>query len=83
MSTGSSVLTVRIPVDVKAKLDKLAEATKRSKSFLAQEAIRHYIDLEAWQIAEIHKAIGETNAGDFAADDEIAAVKNKWGVHAG
>ncbi len=32
---------------------------------------------------EIHKAIGEANAGDFAADDEIAAVKNKWGVHAG
>ncbi len=42
-----------------------------------------YIDKEAWQIAEIHKAIGEANAGGFAADDEISAVKNKWGVHAG
>ncbi len=83
MSTGSSVLTVRIPADVKAKLDKLAEATKRSKSFLAQEAITHYIDLESWQIAEIHKAIGETDAGDFATDDEITAVTSNWGVHAG
>ncbi len=83
MSTGSSVLTVRIPVEVKAKLDELAEATKRSKSFLAQEAITHYIDLESWQIAEIHKAIGEADAGDFATGDEIAAFTSKWGVHAG
>ena len=83
MSVGSSVLTVRIPLDIKAKLDKLADATKRSKSFLAQEAIRHYIDLETWQIAEIHKAIGEANAGDFATDNEVAAIINKWGARAG
>jgi len=83
MSTGSSVLTVRIPVEVKAKLDKLAEATKRSKSFLAQEAITHYIDLESWQVSEIQKAIGEADAGDFATDDEVADVAVKWGIHAG
>ena len=83
MSTGSSVLTVRIPVEVKAKLDKLAEATKRSKSFLAQEAITHYIDLESWQIAETLKAIGEADSGDFATDDEVADVAGKWGIHAG
>ena len=35
----SAVLTLRVDTKTKTKLDKLAEATKRSKSFLAAEAI--------------------------------------------
>ncbi|MDP2825236.1 MAG: hypothetical protein Q8O52_21460 [Sulfuritalea sp.] len=38
------------------------------------EAIRQYLDLEAWQIGEIGKALTEADAGDFASDDEVAAV---------
>jgi RHH-type rel operon transcriptional repressor/antitoxin RelB len=83
MSATSAVLTVRVPIDVKVQLEQLAKATKRSKSFLAQEAIRHYVELEAWQIAETLKAIDEAEAGDFSTDDEVTAVMNKWSVHAG
>ncbi len=47
---ATAVLTLRVPEEIKAKLDKLAQATHRSKSYLAEEAIARYIDLEAWQI---------------------------------
>jgi predicted transcriptional regulator len=76
----TAVLTLRVPVDIKDQLDKLADATQRSKSFLAGEAIRQYLDLEAWQIGEIQQAIVEADAGDFATDDEVDAVVRK---HAG
>lgn len=57
---------------------KLADVTHRSKSYLAGEAIRQYLDLEAWQIGEIQQAIREADAGDFASDDEVGAVAAKY-----
>ncbi len=76
----TAVLTFRVPIEVKQQLDQLAEATHRSKSWLAGEAIQRYLDLEAWQIGEITQALAEADAGDFASDDEVAAVMVK---HAG
>lgn len=74
----TAVLTLRVPVEVKDQLDKLADATHRSKSWLAGEAIRQYLDLEAWQIGEISQALSEADRGDFATDAEVAAVKAKY-----
>jgi predicted transcriptional regulator len=77
---ATSVLTLRITEEIKAKLDKLAQATHRSKSFLAEEAIARYIDLEAWQIGEIEQALEEADRGDFANPSDLADLLKK---HAG
>lgn len=74
----TTTLTLRVPAMMKEQLDKLANATHRSKSFLAGEAIRQYLDLEAWQIGEIQQALNEADANDFAADDEVDAVVKKY-----
>ena len=74
----TTVLTLRVPVEVKEQLDKLSDATHRSRSYLAGEAIRQYLDLEAWQIGEVQQAISEADAGDFASDDEVEAVVKKY-----
>lgn len=78
----STTMTVRLEEDVKDRLDLLAEATQRSKSFLAAEAIRAFIEINEWQIAEINAAIKEADAGDFASDKEVAALSKKWKVNA-
>ena len=74
----SSVLTLRVDTKTKAKLDKLAKATRRSKSFLAAEAIERYLEIEAWQIKEIKQAIKEADAGDFVGDAEFAKIVKKY-----
>ena len=74
----STVLTLRIPVEIRDRLDKLSDATHRSRSYLAGEAIRQYLDLEAWQIGEVQQAISEADAGDFASDDEVEAAVKKY-----
>jgi predicted transcriptional regulator len=71
-------MTVRLEDEVKDRLERLADSTQRSKSFLAAEAIRQYVDTNEWQIAEIQQALAEADAGDFASDDEVAAVFDKW-----
>lgn len=73
----TATLTLRVPVEIKDQLDKLADATHRSKSYLAGEAIRQYLDLEAWQVGEIQQAIKEADSGNFASDDEVDAIVRK------
>ena len=71
-------LTLHVPATVKEQLDRLADATHRSKSYLAGEAIRQYLELEVWQIGEIQQALKEADANDFASDDEVNAVVRKY-----
>ena len=79
--TQSTTMTIRLTPELKSRLDQLAEATHRSKSFLAAEAIREFIELNEWQIKEINEAIKEADAGEFASNDEVKAVFTRWGVN--
>ena len=79
----SATMTIRLEPALKQRLDQLAEATQRSKSFLAAQAIREFVDLNEWQIQEIRSAIAEADRGDFASDDLVKDVLGKWGVDAG
>lgn len=76
-------LSMRIPAELAEQLGSLAEATGRTKSFLAVQAIQDFVAREAWQIAEIKKALEEADAGDFATDEEITVLDAKWGYLAG
>ena len=73
-------MTIRLEPELKSRLDKLSAATHRSKSFLAAEAVREFIELNEWQIDEIKTAVKEADAGDFASEQEIRTVFSKWGV---
>lgn len=79
----STTMTVRLEDEVRDRLDQLAEATRRSKSFLAAEAIRAFVETNEWQIREIRAALREADAGDFASDKDLAALSRKWKVNAG
>ena len=76
----TNTVTIRLEEATKNKLEKLADATHRSRSFLAAEAIKAYVDSNEWQISEIHAAIAEADAGDFAREAEVQAVIDKWTV---
>ena len=79
----STTMTIRLEPDLKQRLDHLAEATQRSKSFLAAQAIRDFVDLNEWQIQEIRSALAEADSDDFASDDLVREILGKWGVDAG
>ncbi len=72
------MMTIKVDRKTKTRLEKLAKAMKRTKSYVAAEAIRSYIDLNEWPIAEIKAALKEADAGDFATEDEVEAVARKW-----
>jgi RHH-type transcriptional regulator, rel operon repressor / antitoxin RelB len=78
----STTMTIRLDDEVKERLDRLAQATARSKSYLAAEAVRAYVEVNEWQIAEIRAALKEADAGDFADQKDVAKLVRKWKVNA-
>jgi len=68
MSHSTAPMTIRLPVELKDRLDKLAEATERSRSWLTQDAVRTYLELQDWQVSEIEGGVREADAGEFASD---------------
>lgn len=79
----SEVMTIRVDRKTKSRLEKLAKVMERTKSYVAAEAIRAYVDLNEWQIKEIKAALKEADAGDFASEEELQAVMRKWRGGAG
>lgn len=69
------VMTIRVEPGIKTKLDKMAKATARTKSFLIADAIREYIELNEWQIEAIQEGIRQADAGELIAHDKL---KKKW-----
>ena len=74
----NTVMTLRLEPELRKRLDDLAKAQRRSRSFLAAEAIREYIAVNEWQIGEIQKGLAEADRGEFASEEQVRRVLNKW-----
>lgn len=79
----STTMTIRLEEDTKVRLDRLAQATKRSRSFLAAEAIRDFVALNEWHVGEIRKSLKEADRGEFASRAEIKRFFDGWRRRAG
>ncbi|WP_245271758.1 CopG family ribbon-helix-helix protein [Rhizobium sp. IBUN] len=55
-------MTIRVSPDTLAKLTKIAEGTKRSKSFLAGEAVSAYVERELAIIEGIQRGLADVAA---------------------
>lgn len=78
MSTAT--MTLRLDDTLKVRLEHLADATHRSKSFLAVEAIKEYLAIHEWQLSEIKAGITEADAGDTISHNDVL---KKWEAKCG
>ena len=74
-------LTVRIPSEVKDRLEALSKATDRTQAYLASQAIQEFIETQEWQIRVIEEGIEAAERGEFVSDDQVRRAFSKWGVH--
>jgi RHH-type transcriptional regulator, rel operon repressor / antitoxin RelB len=57
-------ITVRVKPDTRKRLDEIARATRRTKSFVIEEALEQYLDVNEWQIKGIQEALAEADTPD-------------------
>jgi predicted transcriptional regulator len=59
-------------------LDTLAEAVDRDRSYLLNEAVTAYLDVQQWQIDQIKAGIRQANAGKLLDHGEVKKMAAKW-----
>jgi len=71
--TASTTMTIRVSSETKLKLERIAADTRRSKSFLAAEAVSAYVDRELDIIEGIKLGMADAAAGRVVSHDEAMA----------
>ena len=61
--TASTTMTIRVSPETKSKLERIAADTRRSKSFLAAEAVSAYVERELEIIDGIKRGMADVAAG--------------------
>jgi predicted transcriptional regulator len=73
----TTTITIRLPVEIKAKLDRLAELTDRSRSYLAAEALEIYTRYELEIVEQVLEGIADDDAGRTHTHEEVMAEMDK------
>jgi RHH-type transcriptional regulator, rel operon repressor / antitoxin RelB len=75
----TTTISVRITTDTKKQLETLARRARRSKSFLAAEAIAAFVEAESWQLDEIQAGLKELDEGRSVSHKEVSTWLRSWG----
>lgn len=75
----STTLSLRIDQETKERLDSLAKRTRRSKSFIAAEAIAAYVEAESWQLEEVAAGLDDLEQGRAMDHEAVAGWLRSWG----
>ena len=70
---ATETMTIRVSAETKRKLERIADDTRRSKSFLAGEAVTAYVDRELEIIEGIKRGLADVEAGRVVSHDEAMA----------
>ena len=74
--------TIRIDDEILGRIDGLAKALSRSRSWVINQAIDRFLDYEEWYVKEIKYGMAEVENGDIASDEEVVDKFRKWGADA-
>ena len=70
---ATETMTIRVSAETKRKLERIAASARRSKSFLAGEAVSTYVDRELEIIEGIKRGLADVEAGRVVPHDEAMA----------
>ena len=60
------------------QLQALADKLHRPSKTLLQEAVRNYLELQNWQMEDIHQGLVEADADDFVTTDDMQTMVNEF-----
>ena len=79
-----AAIFLNLPEDLSNALNDLAKTNGLSANYLAVDVLRDYIEHEKALTASIERAVEEADAGKFASDEQVAAMRaRRWNQRAG
>ncbi|UZR27133.1 CopG family ribbon-helix-helix protein [Methylococcus mesophilus] len=66
-------ITIRTDSELAAKVAALAAAMDRSRNWVIEDALRHYVEAQAWQIEGIEQAKASLDRGEGIPHEQAMA----------
>lgn len=76
-SSGSESVTLRIPSEIVASIETIAEATDRSRSYIIVSALRTFLLNEGADVLAAARGRDQIASGDFEDIDAVIADMDK------
>ena len=79
----STMISLTLDDKTNSRLDQLAQSTSQTKANIAEQAVKMFLDNEAWQIEAIREAVKTADSGDetqFVDNDKVMAWLDSWGT---
>jgi len=67
----TTLVTIRIPVIMKERLDWMAKVLQRPRNYVFLEALQRYLDQEEWQLEDILAALAEAESEEGTPHEEV------------
>ncbi|NTU44130.1 MAG: ribbon-helix-helix protein, CopG family [Chlorobiaceae bacterium] len=71
--TKRQQVTFKIPKEINERLEALAIATRRTKTFVLEEAVLAYLNYNEWQIQSIQRGLEDMKAGRVTPIEDVIA----------
>jgi predicted transcriptional regulator len=79
LKARTTTLTVRVPIQLKDRLEGLAKSTAGNRSRLAVEALESYVEEQEAQLAKIDQGIRDADAGRVVPHEAVKRYLQSWG----
>lgn len=75
------IISLQLPDEIADPLADIASATDRNESCLVIAALSENLTHEVWITEQIQQALSEADTEDFASNDEIRKIAEKWNAN--
>lgn len=74
-----TVMQIELGPDLDDRLTEAATRLDRPKSWVIEQAVKEFLDFQAWQIAAIEEGLRDADGGRVVRHDEVVAWVESWG----
>ncbi len=79
MPNSAETFSVRLPDETRKNVDKLATLTKRSRSYIINEAVNAYVNDRIAYLADLDEAVESAKSGPNHSGEQIFKWMRSWG----
>jgi predicted transcriptional regulator len=79
MATNKQNIAIRIAPELVQELDKIAKAINRSRAWLGEDALRQYVEVQRWHLAEIAAGVDDIKSKRVVPGAEVESWLKSWG----
>jgi predicted transcriptional regulator len=77
-SMEKQTISFRIDPEKLEALDAIAKAMERDRTFVLNEAVRSYLDIQEWQMDHIKAGLDQAERGELIDHPEVNRLARTW-----